>query len=1185
MKNRNRFSIWKRGKNRLKRIVALALAVSLVCTPAPDAYAAVDAATATDAATSSDAAAMTEATPAYVKEIGEYMTSPDYITEGEKEDLLDELTAALYKADEETELRSRFDDIVSRRYKSLLSELFAAYTDEEFAEATGVSKAVYLAAYDDSWISVYTYDGFFALTGITKEEWLLRYPGIYVEDVLDKLEAGTFYPEGGSGIQTYAISGAYNDKISGTKAGEVSLNHKDNATCGDKAPTDSSGTWTGYDHVFKFSSTITGNKVVSGYCVDFADAALGCPKENYYGEGTSISYNVYRLDENTNNYRYLLREFYYADPVANTYGFRNYGWSSEAEARTALRFCLEDSLNNSAGGAKREKYDKAEELWSYVQNHEIPDAPSLDYAGQSISGNTVTKTYKFTSHDGSAAGNTIDAGDTDGVKVYYKLPGAAEYTTDKPAYISNGTYIRFEIDATKQQKYTYNKSLETTAKTVAALYYAEPKAEADNGRYQSFMFVSYKPVSVSLNVTSNAKAGEVKVKKTVKKPSDVNANHAYAKAYTPEGCEYTVYDSNGKKAAAEVLKVTKTGESNAVALNPGKYYLQETKANSYTKLNETRYYFEIKASDNGKTIEVAAENIPEYTSVKLKKDFADSSVRPYAYSLAGCRFDMYSGAYTGNINDYKGVSSSNYIGTFVTDESGDTNVLPAYYGTYTVIERVTGSLLLPVEPFEITVTAADIASAKVKTVSVAEPVRYGHAGVNKVSTNPEYMAANGLYSYSGAVYYLYDSAQKAYQGFLNDRTHIDECTTDAAGKGLFTKDLIIGRTYYIREVKASPGYNVNRSVNSIRITADDKATDYVKYFKSSETPKLDPAFVACKKENGDGEALSDVWFKVEYFDKQPIQENAGGSLRTWYIKADEAGEAHFFTDYIVSDQELAAKKTELDRLGVSHGITSVANDDFYYEPGTNDISLPLGWIRMTEVWSPYDPVVGTGKTGRQYNLDDTPLTASITAAGVSYIAKDGSIVNDGAGNIVYNTPTIKNDEAVYPTIVTTAAGNVSKNVAASEAAVITDTVSLTSLVPGRAYIIRGSLMDKMDSSALLIDGKTVNAASGVFTAEGSEMTLPVKYTFDATGLDGHTLVVYERLYEVADDGTETLRAVHEDINDPMQTVYIPKLETDLADLRGIKEVMADDEAVIKDTLTYSNLIKGKSYRVIGKGYI
>lgn len=112
-----------------------------------------------------------------------------------------------------------------------------------------------------------------------------------------------------------------------------------------------------------------------------------------------------------------------------------------------------------------------------------------------------------------------------------------------------------------------------------------------------------------------------------------------------------------------------------------------------------------------------------------------------------------------------------------------------------------------------------------------------------------------------------------------------------------------------------------------------------------------------------------------------------------------------------------------------------------------------------------------------------------------------------------------------------------KNVVADGTAQVTDTVTYENLVPGKEYILTGTLMDKATGEPLKDAKGNAVTSTAAFTPEKADGTVDVAFEFDATGLEGKTLVAFETLTR---DGIEV--AVHADVDDADQTVelYTPE---------------------------------------------
>ena len=145
-------------------------------------------------------------------------------------------------------------------------------------------------------------------------------------------------------------------------------------------------------------------------------------------------------------------------------------------------------------------------------------------------------------------------------------------------------------------------------------------------------------------------------------------------------------------------------------------------------------------------------------------------------------------------------------------------------------------------------------------------------------------------------------------------------------------------------------------------------------------------------------------------------------------------------------------------------------------------------------------------------------------------------------------------------------------------AVIVDEV-LYANMPLEELTARGELVDKATGEPLVVDGEQV-VAEKTFAPISPSGTVDVEFEFDASGLAGTDIVVFE---EILLEGE--VIAEHADILDADQTVAVeaaPEIgtvATDAAD--GDHIASADGTARIDDQVFYSGLEKGKAYRVEG----
>lgn len=142
---------------------------------------------------------------------------------------------------------------------------------------------------------------------------------------------------------------------------------------------------------------------------------------------------------------------------------------------------------------------------------------------------------------------------------------------------------------------------------------------------------------------------------------------------------------------------------------------------------------------------------------------------------------------------------------------------------------------------------------------------------------------------------------------------------------------------------------------------------------------------------------------------------------------------------------------------------------------------------------------------------------------------------------------------------------------------LVDQVSYTNLVPGKEYMLTGTIMVKSTGKPLTDgEGKLVKTTAK-FTPEKPNGTQDVVFTADLSGFAGEEIVAFEKLYE----GDVEL-AVHADINDTDQTLKITKLHTSATDKADGDQVMekTGTQSIVDKVCEHSGqLIPGTTYTI------
>lgn len=441
-------------------------------------------------------------------------------------------------------------------------------------------------------------------------------------------------------------------------------------------------------------------------------------------------------------------------------------------------------------------------------------------------------------------------------------------------------------------------------------------------------------------------------------------------------------------------------------------------------------------------------------------------------------------------------------------------------------------------------------------------------------------------------------------------TERDHITTGADGMAT-TKDLPYG-TYVVHQTKGGNGRQLVADFD-VSISEDGKVYSYdlVNVQKNAQLKIV--------KTSEDG-VIEGIHFRVTRLEDNYSAEyvtNAAGEILTEtlpiYADKDGATKYQYKVEELDTEETFGYQLPDSQTVELSEGeIASVSFHNVPIEIGTKATVEgekevdPLDKVTLTDTVSYTGLVPGkeykvTGvlmdkETGEKLLVNGKEITAETTFIAK---AKNGSVdvtfVFDATGlhgkeivvfedlyreniKVAAHADITDDDQTIKvktPEIGTTASFEGEKEIDPLDKVTLTDTVSYKDLTPGKEYRVTGVLMDKSNGKELLINGEKVTAEA-TFIAEEASGSIDVTFTFNATGLHGKEIVVFEDLYH-----EKVLLATHADIDDEGQTVRIrnPKIHT-TATADGKKEIIAD-EITITDVVSYEDLTPGKEYKVSG----
>lgn len=663
------------------------------------------------------------------------------------------------------------------------------------------------------------------------------------------------------------------------------------------------------------------------------------------------------------------------------------------------------------------------------------------------------------------------------------------------------------------------------------------------------------------------------------------------KIETPEvGAEFEVYlksagsYENAKETERDILVCDENGFAETKDLPYGEYTVKQTKGWDGKELLAP---FTVFVSEDGRVYRFLINNAPYEALIEIvKKDAETGKVIP----AAGIGFKVRNT----NTGEYI-VQHINYptptdINTYYTDVTGKLMMpekLP--YGNYEIIEQCTAyGYVLDSAPIAFKVTGE-------KIVVMVEKFNMPQKGIVRITKNGEIFSSavetDGVYSLvfadknlAGATYEI-TAAEDIItpDGTLRyaKDTVVDTVITDENGVAE-SKALYLGK-YTIRETKAPYGMVLNSTPKTVELTYAGETVEVTEtaaeFYNERQKASLSLAKILGKDDifniGNNGEILSvqfGLYAAEDLFAADGSFVPKDGLLEI--ANCDENGNITFKTDipvsaklyvkeiatdnhYNLSDEkypvtfDYAGQDTALVEIKANGG-EAIKNDILYgsvkglkidRETEKPIVGAKFGLFRSDEIEFTVENALLIAESGEDgiFVFENVPygnwLIKELQPA-------DGYLVN----NEIYPVRISENGQTIGITVVndripeigTKATVNGEKIATAEGDITIEDTVSYKHLIPGKAYTLKGILMDKATGKAFLVDGKELTAEV-TFTPEESCGEVTVCFIFDGSKITKQTdLVVFETLYR---DGTELV--AHADIEDGGQTVTLVPPKPDI----------------------------------------
>ena len=678
-----------------------------------------------------------------------------------------------------------------------------------------------------------------------------------------------------------------------------------------------------------------------------------------------------------------------------------------------------------------------------------------------------------------------------------------------------------------------------------------------------------------------------------------DANDCYSLA----GAEYGVYTDSNCSNKVATLTTNASGNANTVSLNPGRYYVKETKAPKGYFTDSQVYTADVSgANRESSPVKLSVSDNPANDPMAMllgkydgQKTYNGAGNLPQgSATLAGAEFtvDYYATLDYKSYDDLKNADvKPTRSWTFKTNENGIAN--------FKADDFVSGDAFYYNSNNDPCIPRGTVVIRETK--APAGYVKSDDVSFQKIQENPT----------TGAVrtYNVPKVAEQVYRSDIEFTKKADNGSAHLAGVPFKVTSLTTGESHiavtdengYFSSASSWNAHDSNTNANDWALTASD----------TIDSTKLD--------------ANAGFWFG-----NNSVLNGNGTTSTSDAVKADNKLGALPFDTYSVEELRCSANEgyalinttvtVTRDAKTIDLGTFDDPEPEIHttaYDASDSDHYVGVGTVKISDKVE-YSHLVA-GKTYTVIGeLHDAATGDAVTVNGQAITAEKTFTAEDSAGSVtldyafdsydlkgktlvVYETLTDakgaklaehrdKSDVSQQVTVLTpklsTSAvddADNDKSVTAEDDVTVTDYVRYTGLTAGQTYTLSGTLMDKSTKKAFMDADGTPVTATAEFTAEAESGTTTVTFTFDASGIKtGTKLVAFET---VATNGIEI--ADHKDINDIDQTVTVkaPVIGTTAVDAAdGDKTVTGEENVAVRDTVHYNNVTPGKTYKVTGTLY-
>ena len=645
--------------------------------------------------------------------------------------------------------------------------------------------------------------------------------------------------------------------------------------------------------------------------------------------------------------------------------------------------------------------------------------------------------------------------------------------------------------------------------------------------------ISYQEAEDTIIHLEQGVKGKVSIRKTKTVTKDDNSKvilttqkDDLSKTVAEGGAVFQLYlkSAGSYDNAADSVRDILTTDSNGLATSKdmpyGNYVLQQIGGEeNCTFMND----MEVSITENGRTYELTGNDAQKYSKIRLYKK---------GEVLTGFNQETgftYEEGYVGGCT-YVVYSDPSFDDEYLVEQitTVDGTYAESRYeykpGTYYIKEvRTNGKYLLDPEVHEITVTADTYAEVGFTNVTMEDSRQKVNVSVNKTDIDTGAVLANTVFG----VYATTDIKNRSGKVVASKGTVLEKIVTGEDGTAATTYDYPTGYVYEVKELTSPIGYgnkHDTKKVDASEIKGNSESQDYTLKYTDKHTSIAGTK--AAEYKTGDNQGAYDENFVYRIIDSVDCRDLVVGEEYT--IKG------------MLKDKATGLPFVDMDGNTVTGETTFTAETE--------------------------DQIVNV-----EFNFKANLEGLSVVVAERLYQQGVEIFVHDDLEDKDQTIDYLKLRTKAHDKDTLTNVGTV------SDKASIVDEVTFNNLRVGNTYEVRGYLMNKDTGVELLDkDGNKITATK-TFTAQAPNQTVEMEFTLDSSLLEGVTVTVFEDVYY---NGVRV--GSHCDITDADQSIFYPKIRTSAADGNTNSHVgVVGGKSTIVDTVTYTNLIVGKTYTVSG----